>query len=609
MTTADVKQRAAVFFNHHGRIFKLARKPPHDENDIYIQVRRSLLITRCLLFALTSLFYLAGPPHSNLHIKLLVVATMLAATMLAQNLYSSWQPRIQPAPDNTDGASVNQRHKYPLLRLIMVETIGVALLTIPTGGLDSPFAWYALNPIMTAALLLPGFNCWGVLFVFIVSASAAGIIYPGLDLSYWSFLYSHLGKLLVLLLTTAMTQVSAGLYRRLVLAYENLAKAHATSERSLEHIASLYQALEAFSRQEDREKLAEVLAAYAAKLCDRPAACLIRGDFNDNEGPVTVLRFSHSDLQDEIDWPGVMNCLWSEVKPGRDFLHRYLPDGGRCLTAAPITSNAEHFGILAYIEEPAAESWLEERKKSLQFLASLGGIIAERMKCNNLWGRLLVSEEQNRISNEIHDGVAQYLFSVVCALHSLSKENGHLQDENIQQNFRLIEETARRASSELRASIYHLNPAKRGESLFIDTLASYLDDLARLNCIRVDLQAEGNEEVLSPALRKGLYRIVREACSNAIRHGKCSGITVRITMATARTILEIEDNGRAFPAPENGRKEPWKEGMGLRNMRQIAADFNGELKIESRPGKGTLLKCAIPKYINFIDDLKEAVGG
>ena len=45
-------------------------------------------------------------------------------------------------------------------RLVLAETFGLVLLLIPTGGRDSPFLWYALNPIFMAGLLPTPSYCW-----------------------------------------------------------------------------------------------------------------------------------------------------------------------------------------------------------------------------------------------------------------------------------------------------------------------------------------------------------------------------------------------------------------------------------------------------------------
>lgn len=54
-----------------------------------VYIRRALLSARFLLVFLTSVFYLAGPPQSALHIKISVVLAMLAAVILAQSLYNN----------------------------------------------------------------------------------------------------------------------------------------------------------------------------------------------------------------------------------------------------------------------------------------------------------------------------------------------------------------------------------------------------------------------------------------------------------------------------------------------------------------------------------------
>lgn len=570
------------------------------------QLRYSIVIVRYLLFIITSAFYLAGPPHARMHIKVVVVLTMLIATILAQNLYSTWQPRAKGMHTDKAG-SLAENDDWSITKLIIVETIGIALLTIPTGGLNSPFIWYALNPIIIAAVCLPVYRCWMLLGLFIALATSASSIYPGISGTVGSFLYENTSTLFVFFLTTSLAQVAGSLYKRLGIAYESLAASHALSERSLEYISSLYQALEAFSSQEDRAQLAEVLASYAAKLCDRPAACYLRHELEQAEPsePAILCVSGSTEEGEDIDWQRRLYTMWNQVEPGQAILISVLDDD-RQLIAVPVESNAEYFGILAYVQTGEAAGYLAERQKSLTFLAELGGIVLERMKGDRLWGRLLVSEEQNRISNEIHDGIAQYLFSIVMSLHSISKVDSHIQAPSVQKQLRLIEETAKRASTELRASIYQLNPSKRGESLFVDNLASYLDDLGRLNGIKVDLQAQGCEELISPALRKILYRIVRESCSNAIRHGACQTLEVSLDMSPGRTILEIADDGRGLPQPED-RDKDWKPGLGIKNISQLVAQFDGELEIKNRPGRGTLVRCTIPKQYCTEQTYEEAI--
>jgi len=584
--------------------FKPAIEIDHANN-----IRRFLLFIRCILFIITSTFYLAAPPYSPVIVKLQVVLTTLVATILAQNLYDSWDiktlyHKMMPQSLETSLDKDQDSHSFILLLgLIILEVCGAVVLILPTGGLDSPFIWYALNPIIAAVVYLPTLYCWGTVVLFLTTAITVNAIYPGYDGSLFSFIYQHKSILLVFLITTSLASLASSLNKYLAQAYTWLAIAHETTEKSLEHISSLYQALEAFSTREDKTQLVDVLATYSSKLCNTSAACFLKEDLEGRDEHSILRVVNQEDCINEINWEKELMSIWYRLKPFEEVMLQNI--GHEQLIIVPIIAHGEYFGLLACLQFPALKKPDEGKKQSLIFLAGIAGIILERLKTDELWGRLLVSEEQSRIANEIHDGVAQYLFSMVCALDMISKEQASLQDERIQQKLKLLGKTANQASVELRASIYELSPYKRGESIFVDNLASYLDDLGRLNNIQVDLEAEGSEEALSPALRKGLYRIVREACSNAIRHGKCNSIKVELSMYPNQCILQINDNGCGYKWEAEGGGS--NSGLGNWNMYQLVTCFNGELQTFSEPGKGTVIRCTIPKLNINEKQIKETV--
>lgn len=563
-------------------------------------VRRPLIIIRYLLFVVSSVFYLAGPLPGAIYFKLVVILTMLVAVFLARDLYDNWDYKLElesmqsyVAGFSTETAKKHKR--LSLFGLIIGETIGIALLILPTGGLDSPFVWYVLNPILAAAIFLPWFYSWATLILFMIAATAASSLYPGMIPSFTAFVFKHWSLFMVFFVATALTQVAVSLYKQLIRSYQKLSAAHAATEHAFQHIASLYQALEAFSSQEDWSKLAEVLALYTSRLCARPAACYLKkhlGEELQQDGEPVLHVVDPDGLCADFPWEKELVLLLGNIE-NTSRLNVYAVKGGN-LMVRPIKAHGECFGLLAFLDLTASRNQHQTSgQDSLRFLSELGAIILERLKVDQLWGRLLVSEEQNRIANEIHDGVSQYLFSIVCAAHAMAGKD-NISMKVIREQFKLIEATAGRASQELRASIYQLSPYKRGETIFLDKLASFLDELGRLNGIHVDLEAEGSEEVLSPALRKGLYRIVREASSNALRHGKCSSLHVSLSMSPVQTILEIRDNGCGYqaynhiPAAAHG-------GLGIQNMQHLATRFNGAMEIHSQLGQGTLIRCSFPK--------------
>ena len=82
---------------------------------------------------------------------------------------------------------------------------------------------------------------------------------------------------------------------------------------------------------------------------------------------------------------------------------------------------------------------------------------------------------------------------------------------------------------------------------------------------------------VSAATREQLVRIVREAVTNAARHGKAETVTVALTNGNGLT-LRIEDDGLGFePVAVNGN------GFGLVSMSERASSLGGELRVVSAP--------------------------
>lgn len=528
-----------------------------------------LVLYRYISWFLTSVFYLLGTDPSLIRYKMVVIVSLLVYSILIIYLYEH-----------------SKETALDKVIVVAVETLGIALFLLPTGGLESDFIWYALNPIFMAAILLPGIYCWGILIFFLASASLESILFKDIKLlEAWQ---NNHWLLLVFLLLTTIAHLFTKLIRQLSEAYDKLAVLYSTSERLLQHHANLYQALESFSAGESPGHLADLLATYARKLTDSQATVCYLSQSNEESqwavaDPDGIFADNHMNRE-------YLDDIWHQLNDRQQKYHSLSFEIGcknHLFICIPLLSLGSRFGFLGYIA--TEQTTVEDSNKTVGFLAELGAVALERQKTDELSARLMVSEEQNRIANEIHDGVSQYLFSIVYALHGLSRKKGSLQESEIQHQLNLISNTANKAAKELRASIYSISPRRRGEQVFVAGLSSYLEGLAQLNDVEVNFQTTGSEETLSPALQKALYRIVRESTSNAIRHGKCSTIKIKLHMEPSKVFLEIIDNGEGFDAVSQARP-----GLGLVNMSSLMASFKGRLTIQSGYGKGTRVICTVP---------------
>ena len=88
--------------------------------------------------------------------------------------------------------------------------------------------------------------------------------------------------------------------------------------------------------------------------------------------------------------------------------------------------------------------------------------------------------------------------------------------------------------------------------------------------------------------RKNLYLIFKEAVNNAAKYANCSIVNVKIFKEDHHVCLHVSDNGKGF------EPEFCENGNGLKNMRTRAAEIDGKISIESKPGKGTDISLSMP---------------
>lgn len=200
--------------------------------------------------------------------------------------------------------------------------------------------------------------------------------------------------------------------------------------------------------------------------------------------------------------------------------------------------------------------------------------------------RQAVAREQQRIAGEIHDSVCQRLFSIACSAHALAANLPVLPAEEAARELGVLEECAGAANRELRSCIYHLHST--GETGVLQAVDAYLREFAQMHGVTMETALEG-DGVLEPNRAAAMQRILREACFNAVRHGRCGSLRVRLLVQDGGARLQVMDDGLGF-TPETARK-----GLGLNGMGRTIKAVGGDVTIKSEPGRGTVVLATLPK--------------
>jgi signal transduction histidine kinase len=115
---------------------------------------------------------------------------------------------------------------------------------------------------------------------------------------------------------------------------------------------------------------------------------------------------------------------------------------------------------------------------------------------------------------------------------------------------------------------------------------------------KIRVVVEGTARPVHPTVQDNLYRIAREAMSNALSHAQAGLIEVEIRYGRRMLRLRIRDDGRGMDPGlvlEGGRAGHW----GLPGMRERTRSIGGHFELWSEIRQGTEIEVTIPGVIAY----------
>ncbi|MEQ4480983.1 PAS domain S-box protein [Cohnella silvisoli] len=189
-------------------------------------------------------------------------------------------------------------------------------------------------------------------------------------------------------------------------------------------------------------------------------------------------------------------------------------------------------------------------------------------------------EERRRFSRDLHDGIGQSLFSLKITLDRMISEGG---DKGLEMLGREVSQLM----AEVRGLAWELRPSVLDDLGVVPALRTYIDNYERHYGIRIrfdcDLRTRPNLLVETT-----IYRVVQEALTNVGKYAGVSEAVVTLRDLGAHLEAVVEDRGIGFSRGESGR------GVGLFSMEERARAVSGELRVQTEPGKGTVISLKVP---------------
>jgi signal transduction histidine kinase len=273
----------------------------------------------------------------------------------------------------------------------------------------------------------------------------------------------------------------------------------------------------------------------------------------------------------------------------REFLpsrHEIAVESGvKSAVAFPVLIGSE---VVAVIELFSDES-RTPGKVLLSLMSDVGlqvGRVVERKRLQEGFAEA-VWQEQQRIVQELHDGLGQELTGMVFLSKSLAqqlKEQNHPAEERADRLMRSLQQALER----IRAMSKGIFPVE----VHSEGLTSALNDLSEsthtMYGIPSGFQCGRRIFVTDNKTATHIYRIAQEAVINAVKHAKAKRIFISLHEDKGKVTLQVQDDGVGIAEQhERGR------GMGLRIMGCRAAYIGGKLSVERVKSGGTVVKCTV----------------
>ena len=223
----------------------------------------------------------------------------------------------------------------------------------------------------------------------------------------------------------------------------------------------------------------------------------------------------------------------------------------------------------------------------LRRLADKRGQELMRTRLSQEESRLKV-QERTRIAVELHDTVAQNLTGVSLEIDSAEQlaEKDHV---GMLKHLGMAARTLQSCRNELRNCLWDL----RSRALEEDDLNVAIRRTIAPLVSDVDLAIRFNvpRKALSDDMAHVLMRIVRELVQNAVRHGGASQVKIAGSLDGGALRFSVRDNGCGFDP--STRPGVMQGHFGLQGIRERVNQLNGELAIESAPGKGAKVSVSL----------------
>ena len=203
--------------------------------------------------------------------------------------------------------------------------------------------------------------------------------------------------------------------------------------------------------------------------------------------------------------------------------------------------------------------------------------------------------ERARFARELHDGAVQSLIAVEMQVDVLRRQSA-AKPELVIPELGRIQALLREEVLKLRELMQQLKSLDVDSKRLVGVLADTVERFQRETGITARFLSELEEFEMPQQVCREIARIVQEALVNVRKHSNAKQVLVRLGAKNARWKLIVEDDGSGFSfSGRLSQADLDSLGKGPVVIKERVRLIEGDLTIESNPGRGARLEITVPQ--------------
>jgi len=281
--------------------------------------------------------------------------------------------------------------------------------------------------------------------------------------------------------------------------------------------------------------------------------------------------------------------------PSSKFLERFAQSHRFGSVVAVSFVFAQEWRGRLFLLDPALTNETEEE---LHFLQELVRQVGQAVYNVLLLRRLRLragAVERARFARELHDGAVQSLIAVEMQVDVLRRQST-TQPDRVTGELDRIQGLLREEVLKLRELMQQMKTLDVDSKKLLGVIHDSVDRFQRETGISARFIAELNELDMPQPVCREVARIVQEALVNVRKHSQAQRVLVRLGAKNGTWRMDIEDDGRGFPfSGRFSQTQLDSLGKGPLVIKERVRLIDGELTIESNPGRGSRLEITVPQ--------------